>query len=84
MTSIIYIDPAVLDSLVSDLKDALKIPNVILFVGLPVIGKTTFFKDYLENIGYKSIRPVEAGGRVQCLQTLEEHLDKGFSVVIGM
>ncbi|KAA1478773.1 PNK3P-domain-containing protein [Dentipellis sp. KUC8613] len=57
-------------------------PGVILFVGLPCLGKTTFYRKHFAPAGYVHINQDTLKSRSKCIQTAEEALAQGKSCVI--
>lgn len=59
-------------------------PEVILFVGYPCLGKTTFYHRHIQPLGYKHVTQVILKRRDKCVQAVEEALAAGDSCVVGM
>lgn len=58
--------------------------EVIIFVGYPSLGKSTFFKTYFEPAGYIHINQDTLKTRDKCVKALKEGLADGKSCVIGI
>ncbi|VDL95352.1 unnamed protein product [Schistocephalus solidus] len=57
-------------------------PELLLMVGLPACGKSTFCKNHLEKLGYKIVSRDVTGTVEKCLKQVESFLSAGQSVVI--
>lgn len=59
-------------------------PNeVVLFVGYPASGKSTFYKRYFEPKGYKHVNQDTLKTRPKCLKMVETYLNAGESCIVG-
>ena len=56
--------------------------NLIVFVGMPGAGKTTFFKTHLEPVGYTHINQDTLKSRAAILSAAKRAMDQGKDVVI--
>lgn len=56
--------------------------EVVLFVGYPASGKSTFYKRYFEPQGYKHINQDTLKTRAKCLKMVETCLNAGESCVV--
>jgi bifunctional polynucleotide phosphatase/kinase len=57
-------------------------PEVIVFVGTPGAGKSSFFKKHLEPLGYQRANQDTLKSRERCIKLTEDCLGQGKSVVI--
>jgi hypothetical protein len=57
-------------------------PELILFVGLPCVGKTSFYRRHFQP-EYKHINQDTLKRREKCVQAVEEALSAGQSCVVG-
>ena len=58
--------------------------EVVLFVGYPCLGKTSFFKRYFQSEGYLHINQDTLKSRDNCVKAVKIALDSGHSCVIGL
>lgn len=58
--------------------------ELLLLVGLPGAGKTTYYKNYLRPLGYERINEHELGSFDDSLRIADHFLVDGKSIVIGM
>jgi bifunctional polynucleotide phosphatase/kinase len=58
--------------------------ELLLLVGLPGAGKTTYYKNFLWPLGYERVNEHEIGSIDECLRITDHLLVDGKSVVIGM
>jgi bifunctional polynucleotide phosphatase/kinase len=56
--------------------------DIVLFVGSPGAGKSSWYKRYLEPLGYKRINQDTLRTRDKCLKVAAEHSSGGLSVAI--
>ncbi len=63
---------------VSELRE----PNIVLFIGPPAAGKSTFYRRYLETLGYERVNQDTLKTRDRCLKVAEEFLEKGQSICV--
>ncbi|KAF9567654.1 PNK3P-domain-containing protein [Agrocybe pediades] len=56
--------------------------EVVVFVGYPSLGKTTFFRKYFEPYGYVHINQDTLKTREKCVKAVEEALKAGKSCVV--
>ena len=59
------------------------IAELVLFVGSPASGKTTFYQKHFDPAGYIHVNQDKLGTRPKCLKLAEEQLKNGISCVIG-
>jgi bifunctional polynucleotide phosphatase/kinase len=59
-------------------------PELLVLVGLPGAGKTTYYRNFLQPLGYERINEHELGSFDECLKMADRVLADGKSVVIGM
>ena len=57
--------------------------EVVLFVGYPCLGKTSFFKRYFLSEDYLHINQDTLKSRDKCVKAVKNALDSGHSCVIG-
>ncbi|KAK7043791.1 DNA kinase/phosphatase Pnk1 [Paramarasmius palmivorus] len=57
-------------------------PEIVLFVGYPCLGKTTFFRRHFEPAKYCHVNQDTLGSRSKCVKAAEEALSKGMSCVV--
>jgi len=57
--------------------------DVVLFVGYPCLGKSTFFRQHFQPEGYIHINQDTLKTREKCIRALEETLKAGKSCVVG-
>lgn len=58
--------------------------DMVLFCGPPGAGKSTFFWNHFEPLGYERINQDTLKSRDKCLKAAKEYLQDGRSVVIGL
>ncbi len=58
--------------------------ELLILVGLPGAGKTTYYRNSLLPLGYERINEHELGSFDECLRIADRLLADGKSVVIGM
>jgi bifunctional polynucleotide phosphatase/kinase len=58
-------------------------PDIILFVGSPASGKSTFYHTHLQPLGYERINQDTLKTRDRCISTAETLLLQNKSIVIG-
>ncbi|RFU36102.1 hypothetical protein B7463_g161, partial [Scytalidium lignicola] len=56
--------------------------DIVLFVGSPGAGKSTFYWKYLQPLGYTRVNQDILKTREKCLKVTQEYLDEGKSVVV--
>jgi bifunctional polynucleotide phosphatase/kinase len=60
-----------------------EIPDVVLFVGSPASGKSTFFREHLAPIGYERINQDTLKTRDRCVMEATALLEKNIPIAIG-
>jgi bifunctional polynucleotide phosphatase/kinase len=55
-------------------------PEVVVFVGLPGAGKTTYYDRVLKPLGYERVNELSVGGLEERMKVVEELLVAGKSV----
>jgi bifunctional polynucleotide phosphatase/kinase len=58
-------------------------PDVILFVGSPAVGKSTFYRDHLLPMGYARINQDTLKTRDRCVAEASTLLSQNSPIVIG-
>lgn len=58
-------------------------PDLILFVGFPCLGKSSFYRRHFEPNGYLHINQDILKRREKCIQAVEDALKAGQSCVVG-
>lgn len=58
--------------------------EVVLFVGYPCLGKTSFFKRYFQSEDYLHINQDTLKSRDKCVRAVKNALESGHSCVIGL
>lgn len=58
-------------------------PELILFVGYPCLGKSSFYRRHLEPAGYKHINQDTLRTRDKCVREVDQVLSAGNSCVVG-
>ena len=56
--------------------------ELVLFVGPPGAGKSTFFRRRLAGLGYERVNQDALGSRARCLRAAAEMLERGASVAV--
>ena len=64
-------------------KDEHTKPEVVLFVGMPAMGKTSFYNRLFKPEGYVHINQDTIGSRAKCVKAVEATIKDGKSCVIG-
>ena len=54
--------------------------ELVVLVGLPGAGKTTYYRNFLQPLGYKRVNEYELGGFEECVKVMEQFLPEGKSV----
>jgi bifunctional polynucleotide phosphatase/kinase len=57
--------------------------ELVLFVGYPAMGKSTFYKKHFQPAGYIHVNQDTLGTRDKCLKAVEETIKAGQSCVVG-
>ncbi|KZT29942.1 PNK3P-domain-containing protein, partial [Neolentinus lepideus HHB14362 ss-1] len=57
-------------------------PELILFVGYPSLGKSTYYRRHFQSAGYVHINQDTLGTRQKCVKAVEEALHAGESCVV--
>src|SRR5579862_6005237 len=60
-----------------------KDPDIVLFVGSPASGKSTFFREYLAPMGYERINQDTLKTRDRCVMEATALLEKNIPIAIG-
>lgn len=58
--------------------------ELVMFVGPPAAGKSTFFRKNLEPLGYERVNQDQLKTKEKCVKVARELLSQGKNVVIGM
>ncbi|ETW85637.1 hypothetical protein HETIRDRAFT_470728 [Heterobasidion irregulare TC 32-1] len=61
---------------------AASFPEIVLFVGFPCIGKSSFYRQHFRTAGYAHINQDTLGSRPKCLKAVDEAIRAGKSCVI--
>ncbi|KAH8116055.1 PNK3P-domain-containing protein [Phellopilus nigrolimitatus] len=56
--------------------------EIVIFVGSPASGKTTYYESVFLPAGYVHVNQDKLGSRAKCMKTAEEYVKKGVSCVI--
>ncbi|KAF9257815.1 PNK3P-domain-containing protein [Marasmius fiardii PR-910] len=59
-----------------------RVPEIVLFVGYPSLGKTTFYNRYLKPVDYVHVNQDILGSRAKCILAVEQALDQDLSCVV--
>jgi bifunctional polynucleotide phosphatase/kinase len=62
---------------------ALVAPELVLFVGMPCLGKSTFYRTNFAGAGYVHINQDTLKTRQKCVNAAEEALSEGKCCVVG-
>lgn len=57
--------------------------ELVIFVGLPCLGKSSFYRTHFSPAGYVHVNQDTLGSRAKCVKAAEEALKDGKSCVIG-
>jgi bifunctional polynucleotide phosphatase/kinase len=57
--------------------------ELILFVGYPCLGKSSFYRRHFQPIGYKHVNQDTLKTRDKCIKAVEQALGTGESCVVG-
>ncbi|KAF4571436.1 hypothetical protein EYR36_008773 [Pleurotus pulmonarius] len=57
-------------------------PEIVLFVGYPGVGKTTFYKRHFADAGYVHINQDVLGSKPKCLKAVEKAVEDGQRCVV--
>lgn len=58
-------------------------PEIVLFVGSPALGKTSFYQKHFYPAGYVHVNQDTLKTRDKCLRAVEEAVEAGQSAVVG-
>lgn len=59
-------------------------PELVVFVGYPALGKTSFFRAHFAGAGYVHVNQDTLKTRDKCVKAAEQALADGKSVVVGV
>jgi len=59
-----------------------RMPELILFVGYPCLGKSSFYRRHFQPIGYKHVNQDTLKTRDKCIKAVEQALSNGESCVV--
>jgi len=82
-----YIPPASLDLTATATNELIKPsekPDVVLFVGSPAAGKSSFYRDYLAPMGYARINQDTLKTRDRCVAEATTLLQQDTPIAIGI